>query len=332
MAEEINDELAELRAEMAELRELLKSKKEDPDHEVEYTVAGGSPQPPRSPRAPRAPKPPRRPRRIIIDGKDIDIDVEGLKELGDTMSHYWDNVMSGVQESLNRSMFNLTRNFGMKEELRKAQQDARRVQHEARRAHEELKREMKTKKKVMERERKRMRRERMRFAPLSEEELENFLDTAPTLGSALSDPRRLNILKLLEKRPHYPNELTEQLDIKGGSLKHHLDTLLEAKFIAQEAVRGRYLISQLGIEALKLMEMLFRRHQYELRKESGEIEVDFDEMVEEEIEAELERQEEELEAYEEAEEELLDHIDEIEDHVDELEDELETIEEEEEEE
>ncbi|MCK4845964.1 MAG: hypothetical protein KAS95_09835, partial [Candidatus Heimdallarchaeota archaeon] len=40
---------------------------------------------------------------------------------------------------------------------------------------------------------------------------------------------------------------------------HHTDILQEADFITREAIRGRYLITQLGIEALKLSELLFLR-------------------------------------------------------------------------
>ncbi|MHA2032543.1 MAG: winged helix-turn-helix domain-containing protein, partial [Candidatus Kariarchaeaceae archaeon] len=100
---------------------------------------------------------------------------------------------------------------------------------------------------------------------LNEDELEEFYEIGTKMVSALSDPRRIKLLKLLENGPSYQGDLSEQTGVKGGTFKHHMDSLLDAKYVYQEATRGRYLITQLGVEALKLAEMLYRRYKFEER-------------------------------------------------------------------
>ncbi|MHA1667713.1 MAG: ArsR family transcriptional regulator [Candidatus Heimdallarchaeaceae archaeon] len=93
---------------------------------------------------------------------------------------------------------------------------------------------------------------------------EDFFTKSSILLSALGDENRLKILKILEESPQYQKELSEITELKGGSFKHHTDILQNVEFITREAVRGRYLITQLGIEALKLAEMIyFRKKQLE---------------------------------------------------------------------
>ncbi|MHA1260336.1 MAG: ArsR family transcriptional regulator [Candidatus Heimdallarchaeaceae archaeon] len=93
---------------------------------------------------------------------------------------------------------------------------------------------------------------------------EDFFTKSSILLSALGDENRLKILKILEESPQYQKELSEITGLKGGSFKHHTDILQNVEFITREAVRGRYLITQLGIEALKLAEMIyFRKKQLE---------------------------------------------------------------------
>lgn len=64
--------------------------------------------------------------------------------------------------------------------------------------------------------------------------------------------------------PRYvQGDLSDKTGVKGGTFKHHMDSLLSSKYVYQEATRGRYLITQLGVEALKLAEMLYRRYKFE---------------------------------------------------------------------
>ena len=94
---------------------------------------------------------------------------------------------------------------------------------------------------------------------LTEDDRAIFPKEGAAILSILSDERRLRILQELESGPEYQKELSENTDVKGGQWKHHADLLKEAGFIDQEAVRGRYLITQIGREALKLAEMLYIR-------------------------------------------------------------------------
>ncbi len=95
--------------------------------------------------------------------------------------------------------------------------------------------------------------------PLTDEELEDFYEKAAKLASALDDPVRLKILRVLEKQPKYPGELAEETKTKGGQFAHHIQILKESGLIGQEVVRGRYYITQFGREALKLIEILYLR-------------------------------------------------------------------------
>ncbi|MFQ5976873.1 MAG: ArsR/SmtB family transcription factor [Candidatus Heimdallarchaeota archaeon] len=94
---------------------------------------------------------------------------------------------------------------------------------------------------------------------LTEEDRATFPKEGATILGILSDERRLKILQHLETGPAYQKELSEATGVIGGQWKHHADQLKEAGYIDQEAVRGRYLITQLGREALKLAEMLYIR-------------------------------------------------------------------------
>ena len=105
----------------------------------------------------------------------------------------------------------------------------------------------------------------------------NFYDKTAFLLSALGDEHRIKILKILEESPQYQKELSDITGLKGGSFKHHTDILQEADFITREAVRGRYLITQLGIEALKLGEMIYlRKKRLEDEEEDESINIDIE--------------------------------------------------------
>ena len=132
---------------------------------------------------------------------------------------------------------------------------------------------------------------RLRRYTVDPEDLETFFQEAPNLIGVLGDENRLRILKTLQQAPHYQSELSEATNVVGGSFKHHMDKLRDANFVIQEAVRGRYLITQSGREALALSEMMFIRHNPE-RFESYKID---DENTEEEEDTELENDEEDQE-------------------------------------
>ncbi|MHA1302364.1 MAG: ArsR family transcriptional regulator [Candidatus Heimdallarchaeaceae archaeon] len=107
------------------------------------------------------------------------------------------------------------------------------------------------------------------YRGFSVEELEEYLDDVSDLLSAIGDKNRLHILKLLELKPEYQKDLSEKTGLRGGTFKHHTDILAKAGLITQEAVRGRYLITQLGVEALKLAEILYTRKRELLNDESS---------------------------------------------------------------
>jgi predicted transcriptional regulator len=101
-----------------------------------------------------------------------------------------------------------------------------------------------------------------------------FFENAGNLLSALGDDNRLKILKILEKSPEYQKELSETTGLRGGTFKHHTDILQDEGFITREAIRGRYLITQLGIEALKLAEMIHVRKKRIEDEESIDIDIE----------------------------------------------------------
>jgi len=103
---------------------------------------------------------------------------------------------------------------------------------------------------------------------IDDKTLADFLEKASLLFSALGDKNRLKILKVLEEGPEFQKELSEKTGLKGGTFKHHTDLLKESRFITREAVRGRYLITRLGFEAIKLAELLYSRYKLFLEKES----------------------------------------------------------------
>lgn len=94
---------------------------------------------------------------------------------------------------------------------------------------------------------------------ISEEELEDFYLRGAELLSALSDQKRLRMLKELEKEPMRQSDLSEKTDIKGGNFKHHITILKDEGLVSQEGVRERYMLTFAGREALKLAEFLYHR-------------------------------------------------------------------------
>ncbi len=109
------------------------------------------------------------------------------------------------------------------------------------------------------------------------EEYEELTEKTADLLSALGDKNRLLLLKILENSPQYQKELAEETGLRGGTFKHHTDILQDANFITREAIRGRYLITQLGIEALKLSELIhYRKRQLENYENEDDDTIDID--------------------------------------------------------
>lgn len=101
------------------------------------------------------------------------------------------------------------------------------------------------------------------FGPtIPDDKLEEFYEIGANIVSAIGDSNRLRILKELESGPMYQKELSEITNLRGGTFKHHMDKLMEptVKFVTQEVVRGRYLLTTRGREALKLAEIQFIRY------------------------------------------------------------------------
>jgi DNA-binding transcriptional ArsR family regulator len=100
---------------------------------------------------------------------------------------------------------------------------------------------------------------RQKVASIQEEDLEDFYLRGAELLSALSDQKRLRMLKELEKEPLRQSDLSEKTDIKGGNFKHHISILKDEGLVHQEGVRERYMLTFAGREALKLAEFLYQR-------------------------------------------------------------------------
>ena len=97
------------------------------------------------------------------------------------------------------------------------------------------------------------------YVSIPEEELEQFYQRGAELLSALSDQKRLQMLKELEKEPLRQSDLSEKTNIRGGNFKHHITILKDEGLVHQEGVRERYMLTFAGREALKLAEFLYHR-------------------------------------------------------------------------
>ncbi|MFX0207381.1 MAG: ArsR family transcriptional regulator [Candidatus Hodarchaeota archaeon] len=158
----------------------------------------------------------------------------GVEQFGEVIGNYIEGILTSVQDSVEGvldGVFRLGDKIDQKED--RLQRKAARVL-----------------------------RKRERFLKkwgLSPEDYDKFYEEGAKLTSSLADINRLKLLKLLEGGPKYQKELSEDADIHGGSFKHHMGQLREEGFVDQEVVRGRYYITQLGREALKLSEILWLR-------------------------------------------------------------------------
>lgn len=75
---------------------------------------------------------------------------------------------------------------------------------------------------------------------------------APLVISALAEPRRREILRLVKDQPRSTNELRDALDITQQAVSQHLQILTEAGLVqADREGRGRlYSLAPEGLEAL----------------------------------------------------------------------------------
>ncbi|MDH5401249.1 MAG: winged helix-turn-helix domain-containing protein [Candidatus Heimdallarchaeota archaeon] len=267
--ETIDEELSRIKEEMKEIKELLKDKRDNINDEDNFDDSEGTS------------------RNFKFDFgttfDDIDIDVDSLDV---TINQYLASVMSGIKNNFAVNMRQFSRDFSRfgKDATREAdriKREAERVKRdldrEKRRISREFTREQRDIHRTFKNKFKHYKTESVEYRPLEGEELEQFFESSPALASALSDSRRLKLLKSLENGPAYQGELSEKTDLKGGTFKHHMDILLQTNFVYQEQTRGRYLITQLGVEALKLVEILFRRLENETKSEEIAVNVTFDE-------------------------------------------------------
>ncbi len=84
---------------------------------------------------------------------------------------------------------------------------------------------------------------------------ERFADPATrwaTLYTALADPSRLQIVRLLSARPHYGQELAAALGMSGATISHHLGALSKAGVLGVErqAHRTYFVLDQPTLRAL----------------------------------------------------------------------------------
>lgn len=69
---------------------------------------------------------------------------------------------------------------------------------------------------------------------------------------ALGDKRRMEIMQLLRKRPHYGHELAAELKLSPTTISHHMDILLTNRLIALEhdGVKIQYSVAESAVEQL----------------------------------------------------------------------------------
>jgi len=101
-----------------------------------------------------------------------------------------------------------------------------------------------------------------------EDEVKTDPAKAASAMSALGNEHRLRILGELVYGGRYISELQDKLsEITASTLSSHLDVLEEAGLVAQEKVRGRYLITIPGRMAYKMAKKIARLIEKELEPE-----------------------------------------------------------------
>jgi len=185
---------------------------------------------------------------------DLDEDIEGMaSELENRLGEYTRSILASVAESLKSSMGIV---IGTGEEVGKGLKTVgSELGKIGREIGEKISKDLST----------------SMARKIPEEKLEEFYEVGASIVSAIGDPNRLRILKELEKGPMYQKELSEVTNLRGGTFKHHMDKLIDekVKFVTQEVVRGRYILTTRGREALKLAEIQFLRYLEEQEKQKS---------------------------------------------------------------
>jgi len=82
-------------------------------------------------------------------------------------------------------------------------------------------------------------------------------EKAADLIRPLAHAERVRILKKLRENGKYFTELMDKTGLSQSPLTFHLSMLEKAGYVDQEFARGRYLITTLGTEALRLIVHLY---------------------------------------------------------------------------
>ncbi|MBN1328908.1 MAG: winged helix-turn-helix transcriptional regulator [Candidatus Heimdallarchaeota archaeon] len=177
---------------------------------------------------------------------DLDEDIEGItSDLETRLGEYTRSILSSVADSLKSSMGIAIKSAGnIGDELKIVGKDLSKIGKEI---GEKVSKEVNVS---------------FGTSSIPDDKLEEFYEIGALIVSAIGDSNRLRILKELEKGPMYQKELSDITNLRGGTFKHHMDKLIEdeVKFVTQEVVRGRYLLTTRGREALKLAEIQFMRY------------------------------------------------------------------------
>lgn len=187
---------------------------------------------------------------------DIDQEIEVLtSDLEMRLGDYTRSILSSVAESLKSSMGVAVRGAGdIGQEIKVVGKDIGKIGKEI---GDKISKEM-----------------YVTIGPsIPEDKLEEFYQVGATIVGAIGDSNRLMILKELEKGPNYQKELSDSTNLRGGTFKHHMDRLLDedVRFVTQEVVRGRYLLTTRGREALKLAEMQYMRYLEDKERQKREM-------------------------------------------------------------
>jgi len=104
--------------------------------------------------------------------------------------------------------------------------------------------------------------EKYRNIPLNE-------DICADLFKALANAERLKILGMLGEGECYFAQLLERSKMDNSPLRFHLTVLKDVNLITQERFRGKYMITQLGSQALG-MAAYFNKEIYEKQGDAHE--------------------------------------------------------------
>ncbi len=73
------------------------------------------------------------------------------------------------------------------------------------------------------------------------------------LVTPLANADRIRIVRALIDKPMTFTEIEDLIGKRGGALKHHLDQLIQERYVVRESVRGRYLATVRGNLAQRLL-------------------------------------------------------------------------------